>query len=188
MNGIGTRTFRIIAALVGVALLATIGVGAATATSGATGTSGTGGAALLSPAGSTGAAAITTVAGTTSVTASGPGPRLVLRGLIRRAVSADVTLKTKAGFRTFRYERGEITAVGTSSVTVQTADGTATTFAVTAQTRIRSKGHAITLSQLRAGDRATVFASESNGTSTAYLVRCVRSVEPTATPTVPSNS
>jgi hypothetical protein len=188
MNRIGPRTVRVMAVVVGILLLATIGVAAVTATSGTTGTRGSGAAAQLSPAGSTGTAAITTLAGTTSLTTRGPGPRLVLRGLLRRTISADVTLQTKSGFRTFRYERGEITAVGTSSVTVQTADGTATTFAVTAQTRIRSQGHAISLSQLQVGDRAMVFASESNGSFTAYLVRCARSVEPTATPTAPGNS
>jgi hypothetical protein len=165
-------------------LAATIGAGAVFATSGG------------SPAAGSATALLATATAAPSTTpATGPAARVVLRGIVRRTVSADLTLKTKTGFRTIRYERGQVTSVGTASVTVKTADGVSTTFAVTAQTRLRAAGKAITLSQLHAGDRAMVFATEQNGSFTAYLVRCVHPASTTApavpatpAPTTPGNS
>ncbi len=165
-------------------LAATIGAGAVFATSGASPVAG-----AATPLLATATTAPTTTA------ATGPAARVVLRGIVRRTVSADLTLKTKTGFRTIRYERGQVTSVGTASLTVKTADGVSTTFAVTAQTRLRAAGKAITLSQLHAGDRAMVFATEQDGSFTAYLVRCVHAAPTTApgvpatpAPTTPGNS
>jgi hypothetical protein len=165
---------RAILALGGALLLAaTIGAGAVFATS--DGSPLTGAATPL--------LATATAAPTTPAT--GPAARVVLRGIVRRTVSADLTLKTKTGYLTVRYERGQVTSVGTASVTVKTADGVSTTFEVTARTRLRAAGKVITLSQLHAGDRAMVFASELNGSFTAYLVRCVHAA-PTTAPAVPA--
>jgi uncharacterized protein DUF5666 len=154
-------------------LAATLGAGAVFATSGG------------SPAGAATSLLATATAAPTTTPATGPAARVVLRGILRRTVSADLTLKTKTGYRTIRYERGQVTSVGSASVTVETADGVSTTFAVTAQTRLRAAGKAITLSQLHAGDRAMVFATEQDGSFTAYLVRCVHAA-PTTAPAVPA--
>ena len=166
---------RAILALGGALLLAvTIGAGAVFATSGG------------SPlAGAATPLLATATAAPTTTPAMGPAARVVLRGIVRRTVSADLTLKTKTGYRTVRYERGQVTSVGTANVTVKTADGVSTTFEVTAQTRLRAAGKVITLSQLHAGDRATVFATEQNGSFTAYLVRCIHAAS-TIAPAVPA--
>ena len=175
---------RAILALGGALLLAaTIGAGAVLATSGG------------SPVAGSATPLLATATTAPATPARGPAARVVLRGILRRTVSADLTLKTKTGFRTIRYERGQVTSVGSASVTVKTADGVSTTFAVTAQTRLRAAGRVITLSQLHAGDRAMVFATEENGSFTAYLVRCVHAAPSTApavpatpAPTTPGNS
>ena len=165
---------RTILALGGALLLAvTIGAGAVFATSGG------------SPVAGAATPLLATATTAPATPATGPAARVVLRGIVRRTVSADLTLKTKTGYRTIRYERGQVTSVGDASLTVKTADGVSTTFAVTAQTRLRAAGKAITLSQLHAGDRAMVFATEQNGSFTAYLVRCVHAA-PTTAPAVPA--
>jgi len=99
-----------------------------------------------------------------------PGP-----GLLGRVLRADVTVLKKDGTTMVVHsERGEITAVSASSITVKGLDGVSTTFAVTADTRVREKGREAKIADLEVGDRVIVFGKASGAGYDALLIRSAR--------------
>ena len=183
------RRGRLLAGAAGVLLVGTLGVGVAMAMNGTPGsaTATTASQAAAGPA-SVFTAATTPTAPAATTPARRPTLRVLVNVLARRTFSGDLTFRVKTGFRTIRYERGTVTAVGTSSLTVQTPDGISTTFAVTSTTHIRQAGHAIALSQLSAGDRALVLATGTNGSGGPFTAYLVRSAPPASTVTPQDNS
>jgi hypothetical protein len=96
-----------------------------------------------------------------------------------RILRGDATvLKRDGSTATVHFERGEITAASPTSVTIKGADGTSTTFAITADTRIRSQGHRVTADALKVGGFAAVLTSPASSKSDALLIR-VRAAKPT---------
>ncbi len=96
-----------------------------------------------------------------------------------RILRGDATvLKRDGSTATVHFERGEITAANATSVTIKGADGTSTTFAITADTRIRSQGQRVTADALKVGGFAAVLTSPSTSKSDALLIR-VRAAKPT---------
>ena len=96
--------------------------------------------------------------------------------ILRGAVRADVTVVKRDGSTVIvHYERGQVTAITPTTITIQGRDGKGATFTVTASTRVRAKGQAITYGDLKVGDHAMVFGISSGGTYTAVLIRCVQS-------------
>jgi hypothetical protein len=74
-----------------------------------------------------------------AATAAGP---LAHRGGLRwlgrnRMVRAEVTVRTENGFEQRVFARGDVSAVSSSSVSVKSADGVVTTFALNGETRFR---------------------------------------------------
>ncbi len=93
-------------------------------------------------------------------------------GLLGRVVRGDLTVRGKGGtYVQVHYERGQITAVSATSITITGADGKGATFAVTATTKVRSKGQLEKTSDLSTGQAAMVFGTGSNGTYSAVLIR-----------------
>jgi hypothetical protein len=182
------RRARLLAGAAGILLVGTLGAGVTMAMNGTAGST-AGSATAMTTSQAAGPASVFTAATTTTTpAATTPARRPTLRALVnvlvRRSFSGDVTFRTKTGFETLHYERGTVTAVGTSSLTVQTPDGVSTTFAVTSSTHIRYGGAAAQLSQLISGDRAVVFGASTTGSGgpfTASLVRAAPPVKP-ATP------
>ncbi len=194
------RRARLLAGAAGVLLVGTLGAGVTMAMTGTAGST-AGSATAASTSQAAGPTSVfttaTTMPATTSTTpARRPTLRALVNVLVRRSFSGDVTFRTKTGFETFHYERGTVTAVGASSLTVQTPDGVSTTFAVTSSTHIRYGGAAAQLSQLISGDRAVVFGASTTGSAgpfTASLVRAappVKAAAPQSNPTstTPGNS
>ena len=191
---------RLLAGAAGILLVGTLGAGVTMAVNGTAGTTAGSAAATTTsrPAGSTSvftaATTATTPAATTPVRR--PTLRALVNVLLRRSFSGDVTFRTKTGFETLHYERGTVTAVGASSLTVQTPDGVSTTFTVTSSTHIRYGGAAAQLSQLISGDRAVVFGASTTGAAGPFTASLVRAAPPAkaATPqssptsTTPGNS
>ena len=104
--------------------------------------------------------------------------RIARHPLLAGTVRADLTVVKRDGTTVLvHYEVGQITSVSSTSVTVRGRDGKGATFAVTATTRVRAGGRAISISDLKAGDRAMVFGTNAGGTYTAVLIRCVRSAD-----------
>lgn len=100
--------------------------------------------------------------------------RAAFAGRLGRILRADATVLKKDGTTMIVHsERGEITAASTSSITIKGLDGVSATFAVTADTRVREKGHAAKIADLSVGERAMVFGTKSGDTYTAVLIRCV---------------
>lgn len=104
-----------------------------------------------------------------------PGrPGLERAGLLRGVVRADLTVVKRDGSTVLvHYERGEITALSETSITVEGRDGVSATFALTPDTRVREKRRPAALGDLEVGDRVMVFGTNDNGTYTAFLIRCV---------------
>lgn len=94
--------------------------------------------------------------------------------LLAGTVRADLTVVKRDGTTVLvHYEVGRVTAVSDTSITIQGRDGKGASFVVTSKTVVRAKGHRISISDLEVGDRAMVFGTDSNGTYTAFLIRCV---------------
>ena len=95
-------------------------------------------------------------------------------GGLGRVLRADATVLKKDGTTAIiHFERGAITAVNSSSITIKGLDGVSTTFAVTAATRVREKGHAAKIGDLTVGERAMVFGKANGSSYDALLIRCV---------------
>jgi hypothetical protein len=95
--------------------------------------------------------------------------------LLAGTVRADLTVVRRDGTTILvHYERGRITALGATSITVTGRDGKGATFAITSTTRVRSDGHPIPLASLKVGDRVAVFGTRSGGDDTAFLIRRLR--------------
>ncbi|MEO8229971.1 MAG: hypothetical protein ABI628_09445 [Chloroflexota bacterium] len=98
---------------------------------------------------------------------------------VGRLVRGDATLLKKDGTTTtVHFERGELTAANASSVTVKGADGVSTTFAIGADTRLRSQGKAIAAGSLKTGDLVLAVGTGSGSNYDALLIR-VRAPKPT---------
>ena len=72
-------------------------------------------------------------------------------------------------------QRGEITAVDTKAktLTVKSRDGFTRTYAVTGDTKIRSKGEDESFGDLKVGERAMVLAEKQGDKYVAQKIRCV---------------
>jgi hypothetical protein len=66
-----------------------------------------------------------------------PHPGQDHRGPLRRAVHGDLIVRTKAGFENVTVDRGKVTAVSATSITIERPDGVSVTKAVTSDTRFR---------------------------------------------------
>lgn len=94
-----------------------------------------------------------------------------------RVLRGDLTvLRPDGTTMVIHEERGRITAVSASSITVKGADGVSATFAVTADTKVRVRLRAATIGDLKVGDRATIFGTKDGAAYTAKLIRCVRPI------------
>lgn len=92
--------------------------------------------------------------------------------LLNRVVRGDLTLRAKGGtFVQVHYERGKVSAVSATSITITGPDGKGATFVVTATTKVRSQGKLETISDLSVGQNALVFGTASGSTYSAVLVR-----------------
>jgi len=100
----------------------------------------------------------------------GPG-----RALHGEAVVGD----GKGGFRTVAFQRGEVTAVSPTSLTVKSADGFSRTYALTAATKV-NRGRAV-VGDIKNGHRVVVRADVVGSTATAGGIRdaALRSAEKT---------
>jgi hypothetical protein len=93
------------------------------------------------------------------------GPRGIGRALHGEAVVGD----GKGGFRTVAFQRGEVTAVSATSMTVKSADGFSRTYTLNSTTKV-NRGRA-TVGDIRAGHRVAVRAVVAGATATALGVR-----------------
>ncbi|MEA2536797.1 MAG: hypothetical protein QOF11_1031 [Chloroflexota bacterium] len=99
-----------------------------------------------------------------------PQPRAAAR--FGRILRGDATvLKRDNTTMTVHFERGELTAASATSVTVKGADGVSTTFAIGADTKVRSQGKAIEAGSLKTGDFVLAVGTGSGSDYDALLIR-----------------
>ena len=96
-----------------------------------------------------------------------------------RVMRGDATVLRADGSKlTVHFERGQITAASATSLTLKGADGTTTTFAIGANTRIRSHGKAASAADLKVGNVAIAVGTASGSGYDALLVRVRMPVAP----------
>ncbi|MGZ8528086.1 MAG: hypothetical protein ACXWWR_04765 [Candidatus Limnocylindrales bacterium] len=96
-----------------------------------------------------------------------------------RIVRGEATvLKRDGTTMTVHFERGELTAASTTSVTIKGADGVSATFVIGSDTRLRSQGKAIEAGSLKTGDLVLAVGTASGSGYDALLIR-VRAPKPT---------
>lgn len=88
-----------------------------------------------------------------------------------RGVHGEATVKGKDGFHLATWQRGKITAVSATGVTVRSEDGVSWTWTADGKTHVRKNGAKASLQGLTGGDQVLVAGERSGGTRTARLVR-----------------
>ncbi|MFI0480485.1 DUF5666 domain-containing protein [Actinomadura sp. 9N215] len=88
-----------------------------------------------------------------------------------RGVHGEATVRRKDGFHVAAWQRGTISAVSATTLTVRSADGTSWTWTANADTRVRKHGEKSALKALASGDQVLVAGERSGATRTARLVR-----------------
>jgi len=94
-----------------------------------------------------------------------------IAALVARATWAEATLRTKKGFLTVEIQRGIVTGVSATSLTVTGAAGRVETYVLTSKTKVRRQGKASSIKDIAVNDRVLVLAIEENGTFVALRVR-----------------
>lgn len=104
-----------------------------------------------------------------------------------RALHGELVLGGKQRTVTADVQRGAVTAVSSTSLTMRSLDGFSQTYAITPQTKVRSMGKQLSIGDVKTGERAFVIAiKRSDGSLTARAIRGVR--EPSATATGSASS
>jgi hypothetical protein len=108
-----------------------------------------------------------------------------LRWLLR-GIHGQVTFRTKSGDETLAFERGTVTAVTGSAVTVRASDGTTETWHLVSSTVVRQGGKKVTAASL--ADGQTVFAGGPvvSGADNARLIVIRPASQPGAPSATPS--
>lgn len=95
----------------------------------------------------------------------GPGPR---GGLLGDALHGEfVTSKDGGGYQTIATQKGEITALTDTSITLKSADGYTRTYTINSDTKINRDGK---LTDLEAGETVRLRAVVSGETATATQI------------------
>jgi hypothetical protein len=91
-----------------------------------------------------------------------------MHGFGGRPLHGEFVVETDDGFATMLTQRGTVTAVSSSEITVESADGFDGTYAISSDTSFgRGSG---SLSDIQTGDEVTVVARDGDGTPAALFV------------------
>ncbi len=97
--------------------------------------------------------------------------RARLHRLAERALHGQFTVERKGVPVVIDAQRGNVTAVSPSSITVRSKDGFTTSYVLTAHTRIRSGGKHATVTALAGGERVAVVGPDDGGHPSAAAIR-----------------
>jgi hypothetical protein len=96
------------------------------------------------------------------------------RAKLRAQGHVEVVKHTRRrGDVTIELQRGEITAVTATSITLRSKDGYSHTYTVTSATKVRERRSQIAIGDLSVGERAMVVAVRTNGGDIARRIACV---------------
>jgi hypothetical protein len=91
------------------------------------------------------------------------------RDLLQRALHGEVVLGGKK-HRVVDFQRGEVTAVSSSSITVKSTDGFTATYVVDAKTKVRQAKQQAAIGDVKTGDKVRVVATKDGSTLTANRI------------------
>ena len=89
-------------------------------------------------------------------------------GLLRRAEHGDLTVRTKNGFEQVTFDRGRVTAISATSITITRPDGQSVTKTIDASTRFRGVQSA---SEVKTGKPAVVASKGDTAVVVGQRVR-----------------
>ncbi len=95
------------------------------------------------------------------------------RSILARTEHAELIVRTKTGFKTIDLDRGKVTAVSSSSISVTRPDGVVVTATINSSTKFRG----LPQSQVVDGDRALV--TQSSGIAISVRSRTAAVASPT---------
>jgi len=97
------------------------------------------------------------------------GARLGRRALLQRLEHGQLTLRLRGGTKTVDLQRGTVTAVSPTSISVTSPDGFKDTYAVNGDTKVRTRSGLQSISVVH--DKDTVFVVASAGKALRVLDR-----------------
>ena len=98
-----------------------------------------------------------------------PALRAARRGAARR-LHGEVTVRTRDGFATYAFARGEVTALPAERLSVRSDDGVSTTFTLSGETRYGTWRRPQRREDLEVGDRVLVLGEKAGGELRGRLV------------------
>lgn len=81
------------------------------------------------------------------------------RAMLNRIEHGELTLRTRNGDRTVDLQRGTVSAVSPTSISVTSADKFAGTYAVDSATKVRTRNGLVSISSVHVGDQVFVVAT-----------------------------
>jgi len=91
------------------------------------------------------------------------------RPLLGHVAHGEVTLNGK-DHKVVDVQRGDVQAVGATSISVKSDDGFTATYTVNSGTKVRKGGKQAAIGDVHTGDKVGIVATKANGTSTATRV------------------
>ena len=88
------------------------------------------------------------------------------RGLVGRVEHGQITVRTKTGDQVLDIQRGQVTSVSATSVTVRSTDGFTATYAVSGTSTVRVQKKTSTIADVHTGDQVAVAALHTGNTDT----------------------
>jgi hypothetical protein len=93
----------------------------------------------------------------------------------RHVLHGEAVVQTRKGFVTMVFARGTVSAISANSISVKSADGVVTTFAIDTKTKARSAGQVVAITTVHTGDKIGVFGTKTGAaTATARMIRTAR--------------
>jgi hypothetical protein len=87
-----------------------------------------------------------------------PAHPAAARGWLSRLEHAEATVRTRTGHRTLDLQRGRVTQVSATAISVRSPDGFTGDYSVTQTTRVRIAGARGSIARVHVGDRVLVVA------------------------------
>lgn len=98
-------------------------------------------------------------------------PRLAeARQLRQNALHGEATVRTDKGYQVVNGQRGKVTAISPTSLSVTSEDGYAATYVLTGDTKYRVDQKAAKVTDIHSGDTVAVRARTTGDTHTAVVV------------------
>ena len=153
-----------------------------------------GGVAVLVPHGASAAATGSALVQQADAAARGGHARLLTqaqRTELRTTGHLSLTKKTKKhGTVTVLVQRGEVTALSPTSISLKSKDGFSHSYAITDKTKVRERGQTVDLGDVKVGERAMVVALQTKQGDVARRIGCLRpgkaAANPAASPAGPA--